>query len=111
MARKKLSDLEEAYEITFKTRLEGNSGCSKQFCTIPEGDQLIGFFPFLVYLLLCLYHNFLFSRDFISVLGSSGHKWKSNYFPVEGSNIFREKAELELFKVLLHSLLTWQLVS
>lgn len=35
-------------------------------------------------------------RDFIRVLGSSGHKWVSNDFSMGGSNILGEKAELEL---------------
>lgn len=35
MARKKLPDLEEAYEIILKSRLKRISGHSKQFCTIP----------------------------------------------------------------------------
>lgn len=108
MARKKLPHLEEAYEIIFKSTLERNPGHSKQFCTIPLRNQLIGFFS-----ISCLSPSVSIPqlpRDFISALGSSGYKWRTNDFPMEGSNILGEKAELKIFKQLLHSLLVWQLV-
>lgn len=35
------------------------------------------------------------SRDFISALDSSAHKWITNDFPMEGSNILGEEAELK----------------
>lgn len=107
MPRKKLPDLEEAYKIVFKSRLKRSPSYSKQFSTILQGNQLTGFFPFLVYLLVCLPQ---FSRDFISALGIPGHKWIINDFPEEGSNVLGEKDEWEFFRQLPHSLLTRQLI-
>lgn len=56
MARKKLPDLEEAYEIIYKSRLERNPGHSKQTILYhPVGESTYWIFFHFLFISFCVY--------------------------------------------------------